>query len=502
MALRHKLASGSGWLAIGALVDYAMQFAIFTILARLVSVTELGIVAFALVLTDLGRIFVNGGRAEAMVQQPEWDNRLASVCHNRTLANASFLAAVLAIGGGWLVERYYQEGSGLPTAALALILIIEAMRTIHGSKMRREFRFRQLASRTIVGTLISSVIAVYMAFNGAGVWALVVQRLVAQVVITVLTVRSSHWKPEWAWKSPKLAEIAGYTRKITASRAIDVALLRMPDLLVGIIAGPIAVALFRVGARALEVISRTVVQPIQDASMSAFARIKDQDSLGSAVQRALGGSSMLLFPAIAGAGAVGSDLTILLFGEKYAASGPIMTILASGALAQSIVLVTGSAYIATGKAQAALWTNGIALVLIGALIIAGTSLYGALGAAAGAATGQWLLFFAGLVLMRQYLGVNIAGLLKSLALPFLASVAMAALCVAVGQVLSGSILPLRLAACIATGVIAYPVLLLLFGRGRLRELTTEMQGLLPAKLMRLLPRWLRPIAEEDPKSAK
>jgi O-antigen/teichoic acid export membrane protein len=501
MALRHKLASGSGWLAIGALADYAMQFLVFTLLARLVTVTELGIVAFALVLTDLGRIFVNGGRAEAMVQQPEWDDRLASVCHNRTLASAALLAVVLAVGGGLLVERYYQPGSGLPTAALALILIIEAMRTIHGSKMRREFQFRQLASRTIVGTVIASVIAVYMALNGAGVWALVVQRLVAQVVITVLTVRSSRWKPAWVWSSPRLTEISGYTRKITASRGIEVALLRMPDFLIGVVAGPIAVALFRVGARALEVISRSVVQPIQDASMSAFARIKNQDSLGNAVQRALGAASIILFPAISGAGALGSDLTVLLFGDKYAASGPIMTILAVGAVAQSVVLITGSAYIATGKAQASLWANAIALVLIGVLIVVGTALYGAVGAATGAALGQWLLFFAGLVLMRKYLGVHIAALLKSLALPFFASLAMAVLCGAIVHRMPDAPLPLRLATGIASGLIAYPVLLLLFGRGKLRELTAEMQGILPEKLMTRLPGWLHRKVENDPPSA-
>lgn len=487
-SLGAKFASGTGWLAIGAAGDYAMQFVIFTVLARLVSITELGIVAFALVLTDLGRIFVNGGRAELMVRHPEWDDRLASVAFTRTLVSAVTMALLLATVGAWAIERFYAPGGGLPTAALSLIFVIEAVRTVHAAKMRREFRFRALAGRAIVGTLLSGAAAVFLAYRGWGIWALVVQRLIAQLSTTTLTLMASRWRPHWLWSDPVTRGTEEFTRKVTLSRALDVAILRMPDLLIGVLIGPAAVALYRVGARALEAILRIVVQPFQDASLAVYARIGEPVAVGQTLMRISRVALLLLVPVFGGAALIGTDLTVLLFGAKYQASGPIMSALAIGSVPQALLLLFGSAYLGSGRPHALFVSNILSLTITGAAIVIGSLTGGAYGAAVATAVAQYVVFLAGLHLVRGALSARLAPLLAGLAFPALGVAAMALACRAAEAAwLGGWPLPVRLAGTVVLGAGVYGLMVLALYRPYLRPLLKDIAPIVPQRLRRFLP---------------
>jgi PST family polysaccharide transporter len=483
-----KFASGSSWLALGAASDYAVQFIIFAVLARLVSVTELGIVAFTLVLTDVGRVFVNGGRAELMVWRSEWDDQLASAAFTRTLISAIAMAVVLATAGGWIMEHHYQHGSGFPAAALSLIFVIEALRTVATAKMRREFRFRALAARSIIGTAISGSIAIAMALHGYGVWALVAQRLIGQSVTTTLTLMTAHWRPHLVWSDPGLAETAAFTRPVTLSRALEVALLRLPDFLIGLLLGPVAVALYRVGARALEVIMRIVVQPLQDVSLSAYARLAEPHAVGQALGKTLRAAMLLLIPIFVGAAIVAQDLVPVLFGQKYAASGPIMAALSIGAAPQAMLMMINSAYLGSGQARVLLAANLAGLAVTGGAIVAGAMTGGAAGAAIATAAAQCLLLFLGFGLMRRFLRVQMLPIMRSLDVPATASIMMASACIAAQRLGIGILPPLqRLAATSLAGMVSYVLFLAVTYRAYLRPLLVDLRPIAPDRFRRFLP---------------
>src|SRR3546814_16135182 len=61
----------------------------------------------------------------------------------------------------------------------------------------REFGHRTTALRSVVGGLIGGTAAVVAAFAGLGLWSLVIQRLVTEIVGLVLSRASYDWKPGW-----------------------------------------------------------------------------------------------------------------------------------------------------------------------------------------------------------------------------------------------------------------------------------------------------------------
>ncbi|MEO8722892.1 MAG: oligosaccharide flippase family protein [Sphingobium sp.] len=490
MSIKSKFASGTGWMALGATADYAMQFVVFIVLARFLTIRELGVVAFALVLMDIGRIFVNGGRSEIIVQRKDWDGDFSSVCFTRSLISAGVLALILAIPGAMLMDRYYQQGSGLPTAALSGIFMIEALRSIHAAKLRREFRFKALAGRVMVGTLVAGILAIILAISGWGLWAMVVQRLVQQTLSTVMTMRAAHWMPRFKMHAPGFPEAQPYMRRVTASRALDVANARAPDFLVGLILGPVAVALFRVGARALEVIVRTTVQPFQDAALSALSRLEDKEQIGRALARIVSMASLLMFPILIGAAVTADDLTIVLFGARYAPSAIIMATLALGILPSTLMLLAGTAYLAAGHAEVNLRINIASVSFLISGVVGGALLGGTYGSAIGVMAAQWLMMPITLYYLRSELGLSPAALLGPMAAPLTAALVMGmGVKLAATQVYGTIGTVPHLIALLIVGAGIYVAMLFLFGRSYLDGLMNEMRVILPAAIGNRLPRF-------------
>ena len=491
MSLKANFARGSGWMVLGASADFAMQFVVFAILARILSVSDLGVVAFALVLTDLGRIIVNGGTAELTVQRATWDDRFGSVCFTLTMILAVVCALLLGVVGGMLVEYHYRAGSGLPTAALSLIFLIEASRAIHGSKLRREFRYKELAGRAAIGTVIAGGIAVVLALRGWGVWALVMQRLLGQSVTTVLTWRAAKWRPQFLLDRAVLREIAPFSIRVTLFRALEVLNQRMPDLLVAVLLGPVAVAIYRVGARSLEAIIRIIVQPFQDAAFSALSRVGEPAAIGQALGRVTRAAALVVFPVFLGAAAVGTELTVLLFGAKYVPSGAVMTVLAIGGVSATMLLIISSAYLAAAQTRALLTANIAAISCNVVAIAIGSLLAGPTGAAAGTALTQLLMAPVGMLLMRRYLHLSPRDVMRGLATPLVAA-ALMALTLAAVRIWALPLAPdmplaVRLVVLIGLGGVLYPAFLLIAGRRYLAGLLQEVRPLLPGPIRRFVP---------------
>src|SRR3954452_16060308 len=140
-------------MVIGTGADNLIQFFIFAVLARLLSVRDLGIVAFAVLFIELSRILVTGGLPQTIVQRERWDDHVSSVCFTYNALMAVVVALLFAAVGGPLMERAYGHGSGLIGASLGLIFFMEAVKNVHAAKLRRELKYRSLAVRGSVAAL-------------------------------------------------------------------------------------------------------------------------------------------------------------------------------------------------------------------------------------------------------------------------------------------------------------------------------------------------------------
>ena len=483
-SIKANFAKSSGWGMLGTGADNLIQFIIFAVLARILDVAELGIVAFAIVLIDLCSVFVLGGLPEALIRAPRWEHHVASVCFTINMLMALFFSACLTIAGFTVIQQGYGPGSGAVIAALSLIFVIDASRAVHVAKLRREFNYKNLAVRGTIAGITAGAGSIWMATAGFGVWALVFQRLCYVSIMTLATWVSARFVPRLSLSRSVIAELSHFGIRATFSRLLEIANLRITDLVVGVFFGPVPVALYRVGGRGLDAMRRLFVRPIQDAAFSALSRLEGAHAIGRAYHRVSRAGALVTFPMFIGLAVIAPDFTVLLFGEKYTQSGLIMAILALGGLPAMMTLFTTAALMAAGEAHVALRVNVMTALSNLVFTLAFVPL-GPVGAAAGNCFAQFAVVPYNLAQMHRSLHFSWRTAIGGLMAPLLAALAMGAVLWGTSRYLLSGLSPtLSILLLLPLGAIIYLLALLTGGRRYLQEMMLELRPLLPARLRR------------------
>lgn len=484
MSIAKKFAESSLWVVLGNASNNLISFLIFVVLARLLDASSIGLVAFALIFIEIGRILVFGGLPEAMVQRKEWEDDVASVSFTANLLASVVFFVLMATVAAPLISAYYQPEAGPVLACLAAICVIDAARAVHEAKLRREFRYKPLAARMSIATTISGLAGIALAFAGYGVWSLVVQRLLNAVALTLLSWQAARWTPRLMLSRRILGELSGFIIHLTPARLLTVVTTKVAEFVVGLVLGPAAIAYYRVGSRGLEVITQMTVAPIQQAALSAFSRLPDVASIGVAYSRVTRASAIFACPVYLGAAVIAPDFVAVVFGPQWQPSAAIMTALALAVGSLSLAYFIQPALTAANRPKYVLYsTIGSFLATLTAAL---TSVwYGVLMVAITNAALQYVVLPFRMRLLSTALQLDwrrpVAGVMPAL----LAAVVMAGLVHLLRIYVLADVAPmLRAVLCALAGGLIYALLLLVFARGHVRALIADIAPLLPKRLSR------------------
>jgi PST family polysaccharide transporter len=479
MSIRRKLMVSSIWSIAATGGTLLSSFVVFTILARLLQPAEFGLVAFVALFVDLARSVMTGGLPEALIQRSAWDDTVASTAFWANLASSALLAGAMAVVGLGLID----SGSALMGEvfmALGLSLVIDGARSIHEAKLRRDFGYKVLAVRTVVASLVSGMIGIVMAFQGFGVWALVANRLAGALLQTIVIWRATFWQPRLTFSGAAFREMFGFGIHLLGARLLGHLNGRVPEFVIGFFLGTVALAFYRVGARTLNFLVQSTIQPLQTTALSALSRLPDAPAVSNGYIRLTRATALVSFPVFLGAAAVAPDFIVVCFGAKWAPSAPIMTALALVVAPATLVYFADPALTAVGRTKLIL-VSSIARIVFSALIALATVTFGSVAVAAGQTARAHATAPVTLLMLSRGIGLPVKDVLRNLVAPCSSAFAMAAVVVALRlTLLSDFAAPMRLLVSVLTGIILYVGLLLILAPRYTSDTLQELLPLLPS----------------------
>jgi len=481
MSLKNSFGKSTFWMSSAASGNSLISFVIFIILSRLLAPEEIGLVAFALIVVELGRVIVNAGLAQAIVRHSEWDEGYAATCFYLNLLLAALVTAVVFFVVAPLVAYYYDIRAELLVQVLSIIFFLEGAKAVHEGKLKREFNFRAIALRTVVASLLSGIAGVLLAIQGYGVWALVWQQLLNQILITLVTWKSAHWVPGWHFSRAHARSLLSFSTPLMLAQLISNLAAKAYEILIGLLIGPAALGFFRVGGRVLFIMQEIVIKPFEQALLPALSRLKERDARAQATLRVMRMSAYFTFPIFFGAAALGPEFIHLAFTEKWAQSGQVMTMLSLGIAPLVISTQVNSALTASGYTKYVMMLAGIAFVLnclLGFLLVP----FGIVAAAAGFSLRAYLSIFFNMLFFKKIFQVGIMQQLRTIAPTFCASVVMFGLLQLTKFVLPGEwSIGVRLLLLAALGGLIYFLIMSCIFRQETKHFLNESAALAPAK---------------------
>ncbi|WP_247508225.1 lipopolysaccharide biosynthesis protein [Bradyrhizobium sp. 1] len=318
----------AAWVAVGNYANILISFVIFVVLARLLSPMEFGIVAVATVFLDVLLLVARGGLPDAIVQRHDLTEEYADTAF-WVSAGSGIVCCLILFGLSYPISL----GFGMPELSpilktLSIVFVLGGLTGIHEGRLQRSFGFRSLSIRGLIANLASGAIALWFAFNGYGVWSLVIQRIATSLASMVITWLSLRWVPRFHFDTKYAVEQLKFGSMVFGTTLLLTLNNRIHELIAALFLSTTDVGYLRMGWRCIDLASQFSVIPLASVALPTYSRLQhDRPKLENAYLHFIRISSTLTYPALLGMGAIAPVLLPAVFGPQWQGAAPTLQVL-------------------------------------------------------------------------------------------------------------------------------------------------------------------------------
>lgn len=468
--LRGHVARGLTWTVVDTWGRQLLNLLIFILLARLLTPADFGLVALAAVFVAFFQLIVDQGLGDALIQKPNLARSHLDTAFWAALLTGVALTAIGIVLAGPVATLLEEPGLTGILQALSLTFLPAAGSSIQIAILRREFRFRGLAMRAIISTAAGGIAGVGLAFYGAGAWALVGQQLVTAVVSLLVLWRASPWRPTLEVSWTDFRDLFGFGVKVVGSDVLNFLSRNVDNLLIGVVLGTVPLGFYSVGYRILTVTQNMLVNVARRVAFPAFSRLQsDPPRMGRAYFQVTRVAAAVILPGYTGLALIAPEMTTLIFGHRWEASGPVAAMLFLIGPVLTVQAFSGAYLNAHGDPGVVLRFRFISTVtnVVGFAIAVW---FGILAVAAAFVIRGYLLLPLNLIWMQRYGEIPIGEYLRQLRGVTVATVAMTVAVLAVKVLLaSQNLRGVLMTAEILAGAATYIVVIWIVERGLVHD---------------------------------
>lgn len=327
-SLKQKAITGASWSLTGRLLQQGTQFIIGIILARLLLPEEYGLVAMALVFITVFYVFVDSGFSSAIVQRKNITNSDLSTVFYLNMGISILVFIILYFGAG-LIADFYKEPQLIEIVrVLSIIIILYALTIVQNSLIKRDVNFKLKTRIELVSQISSGAIAIYLAYKGFGVWALIWKTLLNQVFINAQLWLKNHWFPSLEFRKSSFKELFSFSSKLLISGIIDRVYNQLHRLVVGKFFPAAELGYYTRAEQFKNLPSHAISNSLMSFLLPVFSKMQDEPKrMKKAAQRVLKIVMFFNINAMILMGILAEPIIQVLLGDKWLPTVPYLQLL-------------------------------------------------------------------------------------------------------------------------------------------------------------------------------
>src|SRR5579885_1840569 len=280
---------GGLWRRVEAGLRHGIWLGCFVVLAGHLGPRDYGV----LVLAGGGATIVEAGLRAVVARlardgRRDGGRRPAGVA--AAVAAGTAVSASLYLGAGAAAAMFDDPALADLIQTLAVLPLMGALAAAPEAALRRERRWRALAAASGAGAAAGGALALWLAGQGAGIWAPAAQLVVQRFGETAALWLAAGRRLPRAGGGRDAGAPGGRLDLAALAAALPAVARRGPALIVLGVLGPVAAGLFFVALRLGEALADIVAAPLRDG---AARRLDPRLLLAAAVPAALGSAALL-----------------------------------------------------------------------------------------------------------------------------------------------------------------------------------------------------------------
>lgn len=138
--------------------------------------------------------------------------------------------------------------------------------------------FKKLFLSSLGSIMISGLIGIILAYNNFGIWSLVFQQLVNQILITLILWFTVKWRPSGQFSFIRLQKLFAFSWKLLLASLIDNFERDLRGLIIGRIYNPAVLGYYNRGEQFPKLIVTNINGSIQSVMLPALAAHQDNNA--------------------------------------------------------------------------------------------------------------------------------------------------------------------------------------------------------------------------------
>lgn len=349
MSTRQAL-SNARWVGMGQAGRLTLQFLSITVLSRLLSPSDFGLMAMAAVLTNLGLLFRDLGTAAALIQKRDLTDELIDTVFWLNVVFGLAIGGLLVLTAPVVAHLFHATALTGILMALSATFPIAASGASQLALLERRHQFRSIAWIEVSSAAAGLVTAIVCALKGLGVYSFVLQSIVTVSMSTLqIWMKSSH-RPRWSWSHEEFKSIWHFSGNLTAFNLINYFSRNADSMLIGRFLGAVSLGWYNVAYRILLFPLQNLTFTSSRALLPVYSRHQDdRETLRSLYLRTLALIGAITGPLMLGLWALRVPFVHVAFGEKWTPVIYILAWFAPMGFLQSLISTTGSVLSAIGR---------------------------------------------------------------------------------------------------------------------------------------------------------
>lgn len=356
-------------------ISVVVQLLITMILARLLTPEEYGIVAVLTAISSVFTLLGDAGISTAIAQSQDLDEEDYSLLLFLSLLVGIVLTAVFCLLSA-VVAWFYGDGIYFPLGCvMSLTVLFNALNMVPNGVLVKERKFKLIALRLVVCTVVVGVVAVLLAFVGFGCYAIVLNTVLTSLFVLIWNLCGTKIKMVFGDVRGVWGKIGSFTLFNLGSGLVGWIANNLDSLVVGKLFGAAELGYYNKAYSLYAYPLNILAAPITSTLLPFLAPLRgDKVALEKRYTGVFRKLSFISALCTAGMHVCAAELILIMFGDAWAEAIPMMSILAFAVYSRGINGSFGALMCAVGRADLLMRSTTLNTILtVAAICLGGAS---------------------------------------------------------------------------------------------------------------------------------
>lgn len=326
--LRQKTKVGIYWNGLNQVATQGMQFVVGIIMARQLTPEDYGITALPAVFMAIASMLIDGGFGIALIRKPEVTEKDLSTSFYYSLVMGMFMYTCLFVAAPWIANFYN-------TPILTSLIRITALNFLWGPLstpqyviLNRRLDFKTQTRISVINKIISAIVGIYAAYNGFGLWALVISGLVSSLMGLIQIWWVVRWIPRERFSRDSFRYLWDFGNKMIGTRLINTVFANIAPIIIGKYYSPTTLGIYNRANNYAQLPALELNGVVQNVAFPSLSKMLDDDErLIRSYRTMINAVSFVIFPIMFLMSALSRPLVILMITEKWENCIPLLQVL-------------------------------------------------------------------------------------------------------------------------------------------------------------------------------